>query len=160
MGGGGGFSSGPSSSSTTTLRRLGRPYSTGLDRSQVSTCGLRFWLGVAEDVRGGSGKLSNKSGRGVGGTTGVLGEVEINSESEGPVLAPAELLRDRRRRRFGGGEGKDPSSPPLVCSPSASLILSPNRRNMIFLAANRSPPAIVLLRPNFPDDGGGVGDDE
>lgn len=68
----------------------------------------------------------------------------------------AEPLRERRLLRFGGA-GATHSSPPLVCSPSASLILSPSRLSMIFRAANRSPPDTVLFLANL-SGGGGVGD--
>ena len=124
----------------------------------LSFGGLTCWLGVADDARGGGGRgsrmLSDAVGRGAEGTTGVFGEVGTKSESEIAAL-PAELLRERRLLLFGG-VWVATSSPPLVCSGSASLILSPSRRSMNFLAAKRSPPATVLFLANL--SGGGVGD--
>lgn len=100
---------------------------------------------------------SNDVGNGVGGATGVFG-VDKNSESEIPVLAPAEPRRERLLLLFGDRAIGD-SSPPLCCSPSASLILSPSRINIIRLATNRSPPDTVLFLPSL-SKRGGVGDGE
>lgn len=124
-------------------------------------------IGVSEAVRAGSmtvDSFDSVEGRGAGVTAGELVDVGTPDDSSvvgARLVAPAECRAERRLRRLEGAwTTRSRSSPPLVPSTSASLILSLRVVNNLRRAAERSPPETVLLRPSLPSTGWGDADGE